>query len=311
MKNKILILLMSCNQPLYQEEEQACRDTFLKDAEGAGLSYYFYKGTDGELTIDQKSHTMLLPVHDGLGATSKKTIMALNEALKMEDWDYIIKTNVSTWLDVPKIIKAVDNWEGREDRNIYGARFIANDASKKVPFPRGHFMIISRTIVEGIVKFGPLLVKANGMPKTDDTLLCLSMLYYLQKTLNDSYQEKLMEVPSVIEWADMIQDSREWSDALSIRCKDEKQPEDTPDNMRKAHKLKRAKNQTRMYCRPMGLVETKYGLMPYGAYTHISTTIEKLKKEAEEKKAEPPKPEPAPQPKQNKLEEIRKKLRGE
>ena len=300
---------MSCNQPLYENEEQACRDTFLKDAEGAGLSYYFYKGTDGELSIDQESHTMLLPVHDGLGATSRKTIMAFHEALKMEDWDYIIKTNVSTWLDIPKIMKAVDKWEGREDRNIYGARFIANDASKKVPFPRGHFVIISRTIVEGIVKFGPLLVKANGMPKTDDTLICLSMLYYLQKILNDSYQEKLMEVPSVIEWDDMIQDSREWSDALSIRCKDEKQPDDTPDNMRKAHKLKRAKNQTRKYCRPMGLVETKYGLMPYGAYILISTTIEKLKEEAEEKKAEPPQVQP--QSKQNKIEEIRRKLRGE
>jgi hypothetical protein len=137
------------------------------------------------------------------------------------------------------------------------------------------------------------------------------MLYYLQKVLNDSYQEKLMEVPSVIEWTDMIQDSREWSDALSIRCKDEKQPEDTPDNMRKAHKLKRAKNQTRMYYRPMGLVETKYGLMPYGAYTHISTTIEKLKKEAEEKKLEAPVPPPPQAQPVNRLEEIRKKLRGE
>ena len=309
MKNKILILLMSCNQPLYQEEEQACRETFLKDAEGVGLSYYFYKGTDGELTVDKESHTMLLPVQDGLGATSRKTIMAFHEALKMEDWDYIIKTNVSTWLDIPKIIKAVDKWEGRDDRNIYGARFIANDASKKVPFPRGYFVILSRTLVEGIAKFGPLLVKANGMPKTDDTLLCLSMLYYVQRILNDNYQERLMEVPSVIEWTDMIQDSREWSDALSIRCKDEKQPEDTPDNMRKAHKLKRSKNQTRMYCRPMGLVETKYGLIPYGTYTFISTTIDKLKNEAVEKKAEIPQVQP--QPKQNKLEEIRKKLRGE
>lgn len=310
MKNKILILLMSCNQPLYQEEEQACRDTFLKDAEGAGLSYYFYKGTDGELTIDQESHTMLLPVHDGLGATSKKTIMAFHEALKMEDWDYIIKTNVSTWLDVPKIVKAVDKWEGREDTNVYGARFLANDASKKVPFPRGHFTILSRTLVEGIVKFGPLLVKANGMPKTDDTLLCLSMLYHIQKILKETYQEKLMEVPSVIEWSDAIQDSREWSDALSVRCKDEKNPENTPENMRKTHKLKRAKNQARSFRRPMGLIETKYGLMTYPAYNHISALIDKIAKEAEEKKKEiPVSAEPPREP--NKLEEIRRKLRGQ
>lgn len=296
---------MSCNQPLYQEEEQACRETFLKDAEGAGLSYYFYKGTDGELTIDQESHTMLLPVHDGLGATSKKTLMAFREAMKMEDWDYIIKTNVSTWLDIPKIIKAVDKWEGREDRNIYGARFIANDASKRVPFPRGHFVILSRALVEGIMKFGPVLVNAGGMPKTDDTLLCLCTLYYLQRVLKDNYLERLMEVPAVVEWSDAIQDSREWGDALSVRCKDEKSPESTPKNMRKAHKLKHSKKQERSYRRAMNLVETKYGLMPYTVYDQACTLIEKAKKEAEERKEETP-AQPV-----NKLEEIRKKLRGE
>lgn len=313
MKNKILILLMSCNQPLYEEEEQACRETFLKDAEGAGLSYYFYKGTDGELTIDQESHTMLLPVHDGLGSTSKKTLMAFHEALKMDDWDYIIKTNVSTWLDIPKIIKAVGKWEGRGDRNIYGARFIANDASKNVPFPRGHFIILSRTLVDGIAKVGPILTKASGMPKTDDTLLCLSMLYYLHKVLNDNYQERLMEVPAVIEWSDEIQDSREWSDALSVRCKDEGSPENTPKSMRKTHKLKRSKKQEKYYRRPMSLIETKYGLMSYAVYCQVSTLFEKVKKEAEERelemqelRAKTPQPEPV-----NKLEEIRKKLRGE
>ena len=309
MKNKILILLMSCNQPLYEAEEQACRETFLKDAEGAGLSYYFYKGTDGELTIDQESHTMLLPVHDGLGATSKKTLMAFHEAMKMEDWDYVIKTNVSTWLDIPKIIKAVDKWEGREDRNIYGARFIANDASKKVPFPRGHFAILSRAIVEGNVKVGPILTKSSGMPKTDDTLLCLSTLYYLHKVLKDNYQERLMEVPAVTEWSDAIQESREWSDALSVRCKDEKSPENTPENMRKVHKLKQSQTQEQTNRRAMGLVETNYGLMSYAVYNQVSTLIEKVKKEAEEKKQEIP-PEPPAQP-VNKLEEIRKKLRGE
>lgn len=321
MKNKILILLMSCNQPLYEEEEQACRETFLKDAEGAGLSYYFYRGTDGELTIDQESHTMLLPVPDGLGATSKKTLMAFHEALKMEDWDYIIKTNVSTWLDIPKIIKAVDKWEGREDRNIYGARFIANEASKKVPFPRGHFIILSRTLVEGIVKFGPILAKADGMPKTDDTLLCLALLYYIQKTLGDNYQKRLMEVPSVIEWTDAIQDSREWTDALSIRCKDERSPENTPENMRRVNKIKRAKNQSRTYRRSINLIETKYGLMPYDVYSKVSTLLAAVKKELEENKAEIQRQKKEleeknmelarqQQPQLNKIEEIKRKLLG-
>ena len=136
------------------------------------------------------------------------------------------------------------------------------------------------------------------------------MLYHIQKILKETYQEKLMEVPSVIEWSDTIQDSHEWSDALSVRCKDEKNPENTPENMRKTHKLKRAKNQARSFRRPMGLIETKYGLMTYPAYSHISALIDKMAKEAEEKKKETPvSAEPPREP--NKLEEIRRKLRGQ
>ena len=311
MKNKILILLMSCNQPLYQEEEQACRETFLKDAEGAGISYYFYKGTDGELSLDlKKSHTMLLPAPDGLGGTSKKTVLALAEALKMNDWDYVIKTNVSTWLDIPKIVKAVDKWEGRNDRNIYGARFLANDASRKVPFPRGHFTILSRSIVEGIVEWAPKLIQANGMPKTDDTLICLSTLYYLQKVLGDNYQARLMEVPSVVSWTEGIQDAPEWTDALSIRCKAEPVVSDTPENMRKVHRLKHAKNQIRTYRRPMGPVETKYGLLSYNMYEQISSLVDKLKKEAEKPSAEVKAGVAKRTEPESKLDEIRKKLRG-
>jgi len=311
MKNKILILLMSCNQPLYEQEEQACRDTFLKDAEGAGLSYYFYKGGAEEFSIDRKSHTMLLPVPDSLGGTSRKTVLALTEALKMDDWDYVIKTNVSTWLDVAKIVKVVEKWEGREDRNIYGARFIANDASRKVPFPRGHFMVLSRFLVEGIVNWAPKLLNVNDMPKTDDTLICLSILFHLQKVSGDNYEKRLMEVPAVNSWQEGIQDAQEWTDALSVRCKDEATPENTPDNMRKVHKLRRSKNQMRMYRRPMGVIETRYGMMAYATFQKVCAVVDQANKAREEVKTTPapatPKQEQK-QPQEDRIEQIRKRL---
>ena len=276
---------MSCNQPLYKDEEQACRDTFLRDAEGAGLSYWFYKGVSEEhpeAGMDKESHTLYIDANDGLGGTSKKTAVALAEALKHDDWDYVVKTNVSTWLDVQKIQEAVDKWEGREDRNIYGARFISNESSKKVPFPRGHFIILSRAMVEGIVRWAPVLIKAGGMPKTDDTLLCLSMLYHMHKVWEDNYEKRLMEVPSVIAWTEEIYDAPEWTDALSVRCKDEKTPTNTPDNMRKTHEYKRNTPPERMYRRNMGLVETAFGLMTYKMFERVMAMVEKLRKEKKE-----------------------------
>lgn len=305
----ILILLMSCNKDIYTKEEEACRETFLNDAEKEGIPFYFYKGISEEhplQLIDKENHVMYLPVNDGLGGTSQKTVMAFSEALKMKDWDYIVKTNVSTWLDVKKIKKAVEKWEGRDDRNVYGARFIANDASKKVPFPRGHFVILSRALVEGVVKWAPVLIRANSFPKTDDTLLCLSILYHMKKVLNDDYLAKLMEVPSVISWSNEIQDVQDWSDALSVRCKDEKEPSNTPENIKKVHFLKRNKKQNKNYRRPLGLIETKYGMLSFKMYEQLSFLIEKVKQQQATGLMPANAPEEADA--MDKMEQIREKL---
>ena len=280
MKNKILILLMSCGQPLYKQEEQACRDTFLKDAEAQGIPYFFYSGTDAkETSMNQEFHTMLLPVQDNLGSTSLKTIMAFTAALEMDDWDYILKTNVSTWLDIPKIVEAVDKGEGREDRNIYGGRFLANKYSLNAPFPRGNFMILSRSLVTGIVSQSGKMLLSDRMPRTDDTFLCFSMYYYLQKVCGDNYHDHLMEIPSVNTWTQQIQNAPEWTDAISIRCKDETVKENTPDNMRKVHELKRSNEQPdKSYRRPMTIAETRYGVMQYDSYVQVCMLVDVMKK---------------------------------
>ena len=267
MKNKILILLMSCNQPLYQREEQACRETFLKAAEGAGIPYWFYRG-GSELVVDPDSRVMTLPVPDDLAGTARKTVAALTEALKDGSWDYLVKTNVSTWLDVEKIQAAVDMWEGRDDTNIYGARFLANEASMHVPFPRGHFTVMSRSLVEGVVSYSPRLIATGKCPRTDDTLICLSAMYFIEKALGKRYLESLKEVPSVTAWAEDIVDAPDWTDALSVRCKDEPDRENTPDNMRKVQTLK-SSGESGDRRRPMGVIETNYGPMTYDRYCKV------------------------------------------
>lgn len=273
MKNKIFILLMSCNQPLYEREEQACRDTFLKIAEGVGIPYWFYKGGDVQ-RIDTETHTLHLNAPDNLAGTSLKTLLAFSAALSF-DWDYLVKTNVSTYLDIGKIQEAADLWEGRDDHNIYGARWLVNDASKRVPFPRGHFTILPRSLVEGVVKWTPRIIGLDGYPKTDDTLLCLATLYHLQKELGENYTKHMMEVPSVVAWSDDIASEPEWTDALSIRCKD---GEDTPENMRKVHSL-RMTGTTPGYRRPATLFETPYGMLSYETYAKVKSLSDKMKEE--------------------------------
>lgn len=269
MENKALILLMSCNQALYEEEEMACRETFLKDAEYVGMKYYFYKGLNEmhkTQMIDNEEHTIYLDKDDSLSGTYQKTIAAFEEALKIDAWDYLIKTNVSTWLNIPKIKDAIESWPGKDDLNIYGARYIANKMSMNVPFPRGCFVIFSRSLIEGIVQVAKKLINSKSMPKTDDTFICLASLYFLQKENGLLYMERIKEVPAVNSWVNNIEDAPEYNEALSIRCKNEKHKERTAENMRKVHGLKQTENVKPRYFRPVNLIETKYGMLTYDRY---------------------------------------------
>lgn len=282
---KTMILLMSCNQPLYREEEKVCRDTFIQDAEGAGLSYYFYKGLDeahSAQCIDNETHTIYIDANDGLGGTGKKTIAALELSLA-EDYDYLIKTNVSTYLNIGNIVKLIDTLPGRDDTNIYGARYIVNEYSRNIPFPRGFFAIYSRSVVKGAVGVGKLLVGKENMPKTDDTLMCLATLYSLSKELGVNYVSAIKEIPSVWFWSDEIWDSVEFDEALAIRCKDEENQLDTPENMRKLHAIVKGKEKpARKGYRPARYIETAYGTMLYENYLKLAKKIKALREKAKE-----------------------------
>ena len=278
MKNKILILLMSCNQPLYQEEERACRDTFLKDAEGAKIPFYFYKGVSEEHPepgFDEETHTLYLNVPDGLGGTGKKTVAAFEAVLPL-DFDYIIKTNVSTYLNIKNILAGMENWEGRDDHKIYGGRYIINKVSKNVPFPRGYFTVLSKSLTEGMLDSAKKLTKIGSMPKTDDTLICLATLLYLQKELGENYVSKLMQVPSVIEWTEDIVENPLFNKAFAIRCKNEWNIESTPANMLLADKLIKGGECPKLNYMPAKIYETGMGLMDYQKYLTMEKMFEIL-----------------------------------
>ena len=260
---------MSCNQPLYREEEKVCRDTFIQDAEGAGLSYYFYKGLDeahSAQCIDNKTHTMYFDAPDGLGGTGRKTLTALEFSLT-KDYDYLIKTNVSTYLNLGNIAKLAETLPGKDDTNIYGARYIINKFSKDVPFPRGFFVMYSRNLVSDIVRIGECLVGKENLPKTDDTLLALASLYAIQKERELNYMSCVKEVPAICEWSEEIHDEAEFKDALAIRCKDEAEGEHTGENMRRVHDILNGRILPgKKGYRRAKIFETKYGMLHYGDY---------------------------------------------
>lgn len=280
---KILVLFMTCNKPLYEEEEKACRETFLKDVDESKVSYWFYKGVNDEhptQEFDNETHTLYLDVPDTLAGTGRKTLEAIRATLSTE-YDYLIKTNVSSYLNFPKIVEEFEKWPGADDENIYGSRFILNDASKSIPFPRGYFMVIPKHQVEGMIEVADKLIGKKGIPVTDDTLIGLSVLYNIVKIKGDTYLDKLCEVPSVVEWPKYdIEQAPEFFDSLVIRCKSEGEDgtNTTPDNIRLVHKrLKNPTNITR--CRPPKMFETPLGMLTYERYFTLRKIVTAILKQ--------------------------------
>jgi hypothetical protein len=133
-----------------------------------------------------------------------------------------------------------------------------------------------------MVNVGPLIVGKPNMPVTDDTLACLALLYGTNKEGGPGYMERLKEVPAVTEWFDAIESQPEFSQALSVRCKDEGHPERTPAHIRETHvRYKAPAKYPTESRRPINLIETGFGYLKYGKYCEY---IDRIKKKKEREK---------------------------
>ena len=115
---KILVLAMSCNQALFQAQEKLLRtELYAKDIinnEFTNVDFWSYTAsTDGKYHINKKLHRLEVPTDDSLKGTSEKTIAAFQLLNQMNiQYDYIFRTNCSTYVNVPLLSNDVDHDNG-------------------------------------------------------------------------------------------------------------------------------------------------------------------------------------------------------
>lgn len=101
-KPKILIAIMSCNNELYLHEEQKVKDTWIRFIENfENIDYIIFKG--GEKT-EYNNHELILNVEDDLAHTYQKNLELFKWIKENNiEYDYFIRTNCSTFLNIPLI----------------------------------------------------------------------------------------------------------------------------------------------------------------------------------------------------------------
>ena len=188
MRNAI-ILVMSCNKDRFLNEEKIIKKTWGKDIlEGKyeNLKLIFYRGGAKESYYDEENNIYHSKENDNLDGTYQKTLDVFKYVEENFKYDYIIRTNTATYINIDAIIQFL-NLETYYDNKIIGPDLIINHINFSTPFLRGHFMIIPPKFIKILINNE---VYINGI---DDII----MGYFLGKVFKEKYTKILLSVDGI------------------------------------------------------------------------------------------------------------------
>lgn len=170
---KILIMVMSCNDNFFIEQEQSIKNTWIKKlSEFDNIDYLIYHGNPDLLKhkYDKQNHILSLKCEDDMNNTFKKTYYAFNLANKIYDYDYIFRTNTSTYVNIELLnsfIQQLDNDEILWSSDLYSL------SNSFCPYPlylygRGNGLILSKKLINIILCEGISYLYLN---KCDDWII--------------------------------------------------------------------------------------------------------------------------------------------
>lgn len=161
--NKILILVMSCEDNFFKQQEEDVKNTWLKpviDGKYDNIDYCFYSGKVIEKhKYNKENHQLTLRCEDDLNNTFKKTYYALKCCKKIfKDYDYIFRTNTSTYVNVELLNLFIEDVCSK-NKNILWTSELYSVSNAYCPYPlyiygRGNGLIISDVIRDRILEYG-------------------------------------------------------------------------------------------------------------------------------------------------------------
>jgi len=156
---RILIMVMSCNQDFFIEEEKIIKDTWAKpiiDKKYDNIDFIIYRGDSQRNTYEKSNNLLLINCEDDLPSTYKKTYLAFKLANKIFQYDYIFRTNTSTYINVELLNEFVQTLI--DDDHVWGGELYSL-VECKCPDPcdlylRGSSVIYPKKLIDRIITDG-------------------------------------------------------------------------------------------------------------------------------------------------------------
>ena len=181
---KIIVLSMSADLSLYNKLEEVSNQTWrnidkTKFKHCDNIEFWTYTDTDKKTYVDVENHIIYIQKRsltkemDGNNVyrTTSKTIEAFNELDKLGiKYDYIIRTNNSTWLNIPLINKFLSFIE--DDSLIFGGSMYSCYWSAFNLYLGGNLMIFAKRTIDIIKSLLPdSATIENQVITCDDNLI--------------------------------------------------------------------------------------------------------------------------------------------
>ena len=228
MSKKAIILVMSCNQERFINEEHIIRKTWGKDiidGKYNNIELIFYRGNSDSIYLEDD--VLHLISDDTLWGSYIKTIDCFKYLVENKDFDYIIRANTSTYINVEAILQFL-NLENINEEKIFGSRLIFNNGSEYlVPYLGGHFLIIPKSIIN-ILMANRYKYNIEGI---DDCCIGLSLAFHY----NNDYTKHIGEIDTIRNIKEPYLDRL--STAYCVRVKDDNNLENNIINMIGFHYL--------------------------------------------------------------------------
>lgn len=150
---------MSCDKEFFSNQEELIKQTWAKDiidGKYPNIDIVFYIGSPviNETYFDNDLKTIILKCEDGLDNTFKKTIRAFEYIDNNYEYDYIFRTNTSTYVNVQLLNEFIQSIT--DDNVLYGSEIYSLSEST-CPYPlclfaRGNSIILSKKHIGILLK---------------------------------------------------------------------------------------------------------------------------------------------------------------
>lgn len=167
---------MSCNQEFFQKEERVIKLRGYAAPVLAGVypdvDFWTYTAsTDGKYHINKNRHRMEVPSGDSLYDTFEKTQKAFRLMFETGfEFDYILRTNLSTHITVWLLRKFIDGIPETEQETIFSSRIYCDRyatgpeeyslyaVGNSMILPRSKVELIAYTDIEDVKKYNKVLL---------------------------------------------------------------------------------------------------------------------------------------------------------